>query len=105
MERFIWGFNGQKFSEAEPMQFKLGERVRIVLINDTMMEHPIHLHGLWSEFENGHRGFNPYKHTIIVKPARAPELSGKRGYTRSMGLSLPSALHMEAGMFRTVVVA
>ena len=69
MERYIWGFNGQTFSSAEPIQLKLGERVRLVLINDTMMEHPIHLHGLWSELENGHGGFNPYKHTVIVKPA------------------------------------
>ena len=55
MERYIWGFNGKKFSDAEPIELKLGERVRFVLINDTMMEHPIHLHGLWSELENGHR--------------------------------------------------
>jgi len=65
MERFIWGFNGQKFSSAEPIGLKLGERVRIVLINDTMMEHPIHLHGLWSELENGHGAFNPYKRASV----------------------------------------
>src|SRR6267143_450966 len=53
MARFIWGFDGYKFSQAEPIHLKLGERVRLVLINDTMMEHPIHLHGLWSELENG----------------------------------------------------
>ncbi|MGH8142228.1 MAG: copper resistance system multicopper oxidase, partial [Steroidobacteraceae bacterium] len=69
MERFIWGFNGEKFSNAKPIELKLGERVRFVLINDTMMEHPIHLHGLWSELENGHDAFNPYKQTINVKPA------------------------------------
>ena len=69
MERSIWGFDGKKFSAAKPIELTLGERVRIVLVNDTMMEHPIHLHGLWSELENGHGAFNPYKHTIIVKPA------------------------------------
>src|SRR5207253_6794488 len=60
MERFIWGFNGKKFSDAEPIRLKLGERVRIILVNDTMMEHPIHLHGLWIELENGKPpiGFN-----------------------------------------------
>jgi FtsP/CotA-like multicopper oxidase with cupredoxin domain len=68
MERCIWGFDGRKFSEAEPIRLKLGERVRIVLINDTMMAHPIHLHGLWSELENGHDAFRPYKQTISVKP-------------------------------------
>jgi len=68
MQRFIWGFDGKNFSEAEPILLKRGERVRFVLINDTMMEHPIHLHGLWSELENGNGGFRPYKHTINVKP-------------------------------------
>jgi FtsP/CotA-like multicopper oxidase with cupredoxin domain len=69
MERFIWGFDGAKFSNAEPIRLKLGERVRIILVNDTMMEHPVHLHGLWSELENGHGEFRPYKHTINVKPS------------------------------------
>jgi FtsP/CotA-like multicopper oxidase with cupredoxin domain len=69
MERFIWGFDGKKFSEAEPIVLQRGERVRFVLINDSMMEHPIHLHGLWSELENGHDAYRPYKHTINVKPA------------------------------------
>ena len=59
------------FPQPRPntIELKLGERVRIVLINDTMMEHPIHLHGVWSELENGQGAFNPYKHTITVKPA------------------------------------
>ena len=52
MERFLWSFNGQKFSEAEPLRFSYGERLRIVLVNDTMMTHPIHLHGMWSEVES-----------------------------------------------------
>ncbi|HEV2275514.1 MAG TPA: copper resistance system multicopper oxidase [Acidobacteriaceae bacterium] len=104
MERFIWGFNGQKFSSAEPIQLKLGERVRIVLINDTMMEHPIHLHGLWSELENGHGEFNPYKHTVTVKPAErlsylvSADTPGRWAYHCHL------LYHMEAGMFRTVVV-
>jgi CopA family copper-resistance protein len=105
MERFIWGFNGQKFSSAEPLELKLGERVRIVLINDTMMEHPIHLHGLWSELENGHGAFNPYKHTILVKPAErvsylvSADTAGKWAYHCHL------LYHMHAGMFRTVVVS
>jgi FtsP/CotA-like multicopper oxidase with cupredoxin domain len=68
MQRFIWGFDGKKFSEAEPIHLARNERVRFVLINDTMMEHPIHLHGLWSELENGQGEYRPYKHTILVKP-------------------------------------
>jgi CopA family copper-resistance protein len=105
MERYIWGFNGKKFSDAEPIELKLGERVRIVLINDTMMDHPIHLHGLWSELENGHGEFNPYKHTIIVKPSEkvsylvSADTPGKWAYHCHL------MFHMEAGMFRTVVVS
>jgi CopA family copper-resistance protein len=105
MERFIWGFNGKKFSDAEPIELKLGERVRIVLINDTMMEHPIHLHGVWSELENGHGAFNPYKHTITVKPAErlsylvSADTPGRWAYHCHL------LYHMEAGMFRTVVIS
>jgi len=67
MQRFIWGFDGKKFSEAEPIRLQRGERVRFVLVNDSMMEHPIHLHGLWCELDNGQGPLRPYKHTILVK--------------------------------------
>lgn len=105
MERYVWGFDGLKFSEAEPIRLRLGERVRFTLVNDTMMEHPIHLHGLWSELENGHGEHRPYKHTIIVKPG------GKLSYL--VTADEPGAwayhchllYHMEMGMFRAVVVA
>jgi CopA family copper-resistance protein len=105
MERFIWGFNGQKSSEAETIELKLGDRVRFVLVNDTMMEHPIHLHGLWSELENGQGEFNPYKHTVIVKPSErlsylvSADTRGRWAYHCHL------LYHMEAGMFRTVVVS
>ncbi len=105
MQRYIWGFNGEKFSSAKPIEMRLGERLRIVLINDTMMEHPIHLHGLWSELENGHGEWNPYKHTIIVKPSErvsyliSADTPGKWAYHCHL------LYHMEAGMFRTVVVS
>lgn len=105
MERFIWGFNGEKFAQSKPIEMKLGERIRIVLINDTMMEHPIHLHGLWSELENGHGAFNPYKHTVIVKPSErvsylvSADTPGKWAYHCHL------LYHMQAGMFRTVVVS
>ena len=82
---------GRNSPSAEPIELKLGERVRFVLINDTMMEHPIHLHGLWSELENGHGEFNPYKHTITVKPAERVSYLVSAD-TPGMGLSLPSAL-------------
>ena len=55
MERFVWSFDGVKFSDAEPLRLHYGERVRIVLVNDTMMTHPIHLHGMWSDLEDDAR--------------------------------------------------
>jgi CopA family copper-resistance protein len=105
MERYIWGFNGQKFSSAEPVELKLGERVRFVLINDTMMEHPIHLHGLWGELENGHAEFNPYKHTIIVKPAERVSYLVSADTPGRWAYHCHLLYHMHAGMFRTVVVS
>ncbi len=105
MGRFIWGFDGKKFSEAGPIEIKRGDRVRIVLINDTMMEHPIHLHGLWSELENGHGEYRPYKHTINVKPSEklsylvTADVPGRWAYHCHL------LYHMELGMFREVHVA
>jgi len=105
MERFIWGFDGKKFSEAGPIELKRGDRVRFVLINDTMMEHPIHLHGLWSELENGHGEYRPYKHTINVKPGEklsylvSADTPGRWAYHCHL------LYHMETGMFREVRVA
>jgi FtsP/CotA-like multicopper oxidase with cupredoxin domain len=104
MERYIWGFNGKKFADAEPIELKLGERVRFVLINDTMMEHPIHLHGLWSELENGQGEFNPYKHTVIVKPAERLSYLVTADTPGQWAYHCHFAFHMDAGMFRTVVV-
>jgi len=104
MERFIWGFDGKKFSEAEPIVLQRGERVRFVLINDTMMEHPIHLHGLWSELETEHGANRPYKHTINVKPGErlsylvTADVPGRWAYHCHL------LYHMEMGMFREVRV-
>jgi FtsP/CotA-like multicopper oxidase with cupredoxin domain len=105
MERFIWGFDGYRFSQAEPVNLKLGERVRIVLINDTMMEHPIHLHGLWSELENGHNEFSPYKHTLIVKPSERVSFLVSADTPGRWAFHCHLLYHMKAGMFRTVIVS
>jgi FtsP/CotA-like multicopper oxidase with cupredoxin domain len=105
MERFIWGFDGRKFSEAAPIHLKLGERVRFVLINDTMMEHPIHLHGLWSELENGSGEFAPYKHTLIVKPAERLTYLVSADTPGRWAFHCHLLYHMDAGMFRTVIVS
>jgi CopA family copper-resistance protein len=68
MRRYMWSINGLNFADAEPLELAFGERVRIILVNDTMMTHPIHLHGLWSELETGDPEYIPRKHTIIVQP-------------------------------------
>jgi FtsP/CotA-like multicopper oxidase with cupredoxin domain len=102
MKRFIWGFNGEKFSDAEPMRLELGERVRFILVNDTMMEHPIHLHGLWSELENGNGELRPYKHTIGVKPperVHPKETPATLGYIRRRRIC--SRISMRCNEFAT----
>jgi len=68
MSRYMWSLNGIKFADAKPLKLKFGERLRITLVNDTMMNHPMHLHGMWSELETGDADYIPRKHTIIVQP-------------------------------------
>ena len=104
MERYMWSFNGVKFSDAEPVMLKYGERVRIRLVNDTMMEHPIHLHGLWSELEDADGKFQVRKHTVAVKPGHElsyrvlADAKGRWAYHCHL------LYHMKAGMFREVRV-
>jgi CopA family copper-resistance protein len=105
MMRFIWGFDGKKFSEAEPIRLKLNERVRFTLINDTMMEHPIHLHGLWSELENGQGEYRPYKHTVTVKAGEKISYLVTADEPGMWAYHCHLLYHMETGMMRTVVVA
>ncbi|CEF41787.1 copper resistance protein [Acetobacter senegalensis] len=104
MERYIWGFNGRKYSESGPIRLKKGERVRFTLINDTMMEHPIHLHGLWSELENGQGEFRPYKHTIIAQPGSRLSYLVTADVAGTWAYHCHLMLHMDLGMFRTVIV-
>lgn len=105
MQRFIWGFDGKKFSESGPIELKLGERVRFTLINDTMMEHPIHLHGLWSELESGQGAYRPYKHTLNVKPAEQLSFLVSADTPGRWAFHCHLLYHMEMGMFREVRVA
>jgi CopA family copper-resistance protein len=105
MERFIWSFNGQKFSEAEPLRFQHGERLRIVLVNDSMMTHPIHLHGMWSEIEAEDGSFLVRKHTVSVLPAQRLSYLVTADALGRWAYHCHLLYHMEAGMFREVVVA
>ena len=105
MERWTWGFDGKKFSEAPPVHVKLGERVRFVMINDTMMEHPIHLHGFLVSLENGQDGSLPLKHTVNVKPGERASFIFTADVPAHWAFHCHLLLHMDQGMFRTVVVA
>ena len=104
MERYLWGFDGKKFSEAEPIVFTHGERLRLTLVNDTMMNHPIHLHGMFMELDNGSGQFNPRKHTANVKPAERISLDITADALGNWAFHCHILYHMEAGMFRVVSV-
>jgi len=103
MERYLWSFNGQSFADVDPLQLRLGERVRIVLVNDTMMNHPIHLHGMWSDLETDDPDHIPRKHTVVVQPGArlsylvTPDVAGSWAYHCHL------QFHM-MGMFRQVNV-
>jgi CopA family copper-resistance protein len=105
MERFMWSFDGVKFSDAKPVHLNTGERVRIVLVNDTMMNHPIHLHGMWSELENPDGQFQVRKHTINVQPAQRIAYAVSADNPGRWAYHCHMLFHMEAGMFREVVVS
>ncbi len=105
MERYMWSFNGVKFSDAEPIRFTYGERLRIVLVNDTMMDHPIHLHGLWSEVEAPDGSFQVRKHTVSVKPGHAVSYRVLADAKGRWAYHCHLLYHMDAGMFREVRVA
>jgi len=104
MSRYMWSMNGIKFSDAEPLQLKYGERVRITLVNDTMMSHPMHLHGMWSELETGDPNYIPRKHTVIVQPGSkisylvTADALGRWAYHCHLVYHMP-------GMFREVRVS
>ncbi len=105
MERYMWSFNGVPYSEAKPILFHYGERLRIVLVNDTMMNHPIHLHGMWSEVENDQGQFQMRKHTVSVQPAQRISYLVNANARGRWAYHCHMLYHMDAGMFRAVVVA
>ncbi len=106
MERYMWSFDGKKYSEAKkPIAFRYGERLRLILVNDTMMEHPIHLHGLWMVLENGHGANQPLLHTVSVKPAERLSVAITADASGQWAMHCHLLLHMELGMFRVVEVS
>ena len=106
MERFIWSFDGKKFSQApRPVHFRHGERLRWTFVNDTMMEHTFHLHGMWMHLENGAGEYLPRKHTVIVKPAERVSVAVTADAPGRWAFHCHLLLHMETGMFRIVEVS
>ena len=105
MERYIWGFDGKKFSEAEPIRFVYGERLRMNMINDTMMDHPIHLHGMWMDlYAGGTLADNPRKHTVSIKPGELLSVDITADAPGRWAFHCHLLFHMDMGMFRTVAV-
>jgi len=106
MERYIWSFDGKKYSESKaPIAFEYGERLRLILVNDTMMDHPIHLHGMWMELENGDADYLPRKHTISVKPGESVSALITADALGNWAFHCHLLFHMDAGMFRVVSVS
>jgi CopA family copper-resistance protein len=104
MERFAWSFNGVKFSSAEPIRLTYGERVRIVLVNDTMMMHPIHLHGMWSDVEDDEGRFMVRKHTVDMPPGSRRSFRVTADALGRWAFHCHLLYHMETGMMREVHV-
>jgi CopA family copper-resistance protein len=104
MGQYAWSFNGVKFSDAEPIRLTYGERLRIVLVNDTMMAHPIHLHGMWSDLEDEEGRFLVRKHTIDVPPGTRRSYRVSADALGRWAYHCHMLYHMEAGMFREVRV-
>lgn len=102
MERFAWSIDGVAFAHAEPIRLKYGERVRIVLVNDTMMHHPIHLHGLWSDLEDENGNFLVRKHTIDMPPGSKRSYRVTADALGRWAYHCHMLMHMDLGMFREV---
>ncbi len=104
MERFAWSFDGEPFASAEPLRLNYGERMRIVLVNDTMMTHPIHLHGLWSDLEDANGEFMVRKHTVDMPPGTKRSYRVRADALGRWAYHCHLLYHMEAGMMREVRV-
>jgi CopA family copper-resistance protein len=106
MERYMWSINGEPFTQdMPPMRMNYGERIRLTMVNDSMMNHPMHLHGMWMELENGHGELIPRVHTVNVKPAERLSLLINADAPGRWAFHCHILYHMETGMFRVVEVS
>ncbi len=105
MDRYTWSLDGLEFGKSRPVHFRYGERVRMILQNDTMMTHPMHLHGMWSELETAEGQFQARLHTIPIQPAQRISFLVTADALGRWAWHCHLMFHMDAGMFREVVVA
>jgi FtsP/CotA-like multicopper oxidase with cupredoxin domain len=106
MERYIWTINGKKFNEADPLVVKYGERIRLKFVNDSMMAHPMHLHGMFMQLENGQDPSNmPNKHTVIVPPGKTITTLLTADELGEWAIHCHLLYHMSAGMMNKLIVA
>ena len=106
MERYIWTINGQKMSDAQPLKVKFGERIRLKFINDSMMAHPMHLHGMFMQLENGQAPVDmPNKHTVIVPPGQTVTTLLTADELGEWAIHCHLLYHMSAGMMNKLIVA
>ena len=104
MERYIWSINDVKFEDAEPIRLKLGERVRFKFVNETMMTHPMHLHGMWSILDTGAGKWNPIKHTVSVAPGTTVYMETEVDTTGQWIMHCHLSYHAATGMFRKIII-
>ncbi|SFR45082.1 copper-resistance protein, CopA family [Marinobacter gudaonensis] len=104
MERYTWSINGVKYEDADPIRLQYGERVRFKFVNETMMTHPMHLHGMWSILDVGAGQFNPVKHTISVQPGTTVYMETEVDEPGQWAFHCHLSYHAAAGMFRKVIV-
>ena len=105
MERYSWSLDGLEFGKSTPVHFRYGERLRVIFVNDTMMTHPMHLHGMWLDLESPDGSFQVRKHTIVVQPAQRVTFLVTADALGRWAMHCHLFYHMHAGMMREVVVA
>ena len=104
MERYIWSLNGIKYSDSDPIRLQYGERVRFKFVNETMMTHPMHLHGMWSILDNGQGKFDPIKHVVSVAPGTTLYMETEVDAPGQWAFHCHLSYHADSGMFRKVIV-
>jgi L-ascorbate oxidase len=104
MERYFWSINDKKFSQAKPIRLKYGERVRFKFVNETMMTHPMHLHGMWTILDNGSKKWNPIKHVVSIAPGTTVYTETEVDAPGKWAFHCHLIYHMATGMFREVIV-